>query len=78
MIEGFIRKPTGIEAFFIDLDAGGCNMTFHFYLKLDKKPDPERLKAAMKQILSTHQGINMKFYKDAWYASSYSHECPII
>ena len=78
MTEGFIRKPTGIEAFFIDLDAGGCNMTFHFYLKLDKKPDPERLKAAMKQILSTHQGINMKFYKDAWYASSYSHECPIV
>ena len=61
MCQSFIRKPAGLESFFIDLDAGGCNMTFHFYLKLDKKPDIDRLRNTFNRILSEHKGMDMKF-----------------
>ena len=78
MGNGFIRKPSGLEAFFIDLDAGGCNMTFHFYLELDRKPNVERLREAMRRMVSTRKGINMRLYRNAWYVSSYEHTCPIV
>ena len=78
MENGFVRKPSGLEAFFVDLDAGGCNMTIHFYLQLDRKPDVDRLRKTMQQILSTHFGADMRFYKNAWYTSSYTHNCPVI
>ena len=78
MVEEFVRKPSGIEAFFVDLDAGGCNMTFHFYLELDKEPDVELLNATMRKMLETHKSINMKLYRNLWYSSSYIPECRII
>ena len=77
MEDVFIRKPSGLESFFIDLDAGGCNMTFHFYLELDRKPDLAFLNATMKKMIDTHEGINMRFYRNAWYSSSYVPECRV-
>ena len=74
----FIRKPSGLEAFFIDLDECGCNMTFHFYLELDKKPDLAVLNKAMQQMLKTHSGVNMKLHRNAWYTTSYNPSCKII
>ena len=78
MESGFIRKPSGLEAFFTDLDAGGSNMTIHFYLELTQKPDVEHLREAMRKLLDTHKGANMRFYKNAWYTSSHDCECPVI
>jgi len=78
MDSGFIRKPSGLEAFFTDLDAGGSNMTIHFYLELTQKPDVDRLREAMRKLLGTHTGANMRFYKNAWYAVSHDCECPVI
>ena len=78
MKEGFVRKPSGLEAFFIDLDQCGCNMTFHFYLKLDKRPCHVELNDVMRQMIDTHKGINMKFYRNAWYSSSYIPECRVL
>ena len=53
-------------------------MTFHFYLKLDKKPDIDRLRNTFDRILSEHKGMDMKFYRNAWYVSSCKHDCPVI
>lgn len=78
MDNGFIRKPSGLEAFFTDLDAGGSNMTIHFYLELTQKPDVDRLRESMRKLLGTHTGANMRFYKNAWYAVSHDCECPVI
>ena len=78
MREEFVRKPSGIEAFFIDLDACGCNMTFHFYLEVDKEPNVDLLNTAMQRMLETHYGINMKFYRNAWYSSCYVPKCRVI
>ncbi len=78
MDSGFIRKPSGLEAFFTDLDAGGSNMTIHFYMELTQKPDVFRLREAMRALLSTHTGANMRFYKNAWYTASHDCECPVI
>ena len=77
MQDVFVRKPSGIEAFFIDLDACGCNMTFHFYLRLDKQPNTAVLNAAMRKLLETHGGMNMRFYRNAWYTTSYIPECRV-
>ena len=77
MQDVFVRKPSGIEAFFIDLDACGCNMTMHFYLELDKQPNKALMDATMKKMIETHKGMNMKFYRNAWYSSSYIPECRI-
>lgn len=70
--------PSGLEAFFIDLDAGGCNMTFHFYLELDRKPDVSLLRDAMRHMMSAHEGMNMRYHRHAWYVSSHTHDCPVI
>lgn len=78
MQDVFVRKPSGIEAFFIDLDECGCNMTFHFYLELDQKPDVPMLNDAMRRMLDTHSGINMKLYRNAWYTTSHVPECRVI
>ena len=78
MENGFVRKMSGLEAFFVDLDACGCNMTIHFCLELNRKPNVDRLRMAMKQIMKTHEGINVRFYRNAWYVSSYVHDCPVI
>ena len=78
VVEEFVRKPSGIEAFFIDLDACGCNMTFHFYLELDRKPDTDLINATMRKMLETHKGINMKFYRNSWYTSLYVPKCRVI
>lgn len=78
MQDVYVRRPSGIEAFFIDLDACGCNMTFHFYLELDRKPDLHILNETMRTMLETHSGMNMKFYRDAWYTSSYIPECSVV
>ena len=76
--ENFARKSSGIESFFTDLDACGCNMTIHLYLELDKKPEIPVLNAAMRKVLETHKGINMKLNRKTWYYSSYIPECRII
>ena len=73
----FVRKPSGLEAFYIDLDECGCNMTFHFYLELDKKPDVAAMNHAMRQMLATHSEINVKFYRNAWYTSSHIPTCRV-
>lgn len=75
MEDMFLRKPSGLEAFFIDLDECGCNMTFHFYLELDQKPDVDLLNIAMERVLQTHEGINLKLCRNAWYTSSYIPPC---
>ena len=74
----FVRKPSGIEAFFIDLDECGCNMTFHFFLCLNKKPSLDLLNNALEKVLRTHSRINMKLDHDLWYLSDYIPECSII
>lgn len=71
----FVRKPSGLEAFFIDLDACGCNMTFHYFLKLDRQPDLEQLNDALRQALDTHGGINLKYHKNRWYKAEYTPRC---
>lgn len=75
MDDVFVRKPSGLESFFIDLDECGCNMTFHFNLELDQKPDVDLLNTAMERVLQTHEGINLKLYHNAWYTSSYIPPC---
>lgn len=77
MQDVFVRKPSGIEAFFIDLDACGCNMTFHLYLKVDKQPNVATMNSTMKKMLDTHRGMNMRFYRNAWYTTSYAPECQV-
>ena len=78
MESSFIRKPNGLESFFIDLDAGGSNMTIHFYLELDRKPNVHRLRKAFEQTLRIDKGMDMRFYKNAWYTVTIPHECPVI
>lgn len=74
-MKGFVRKPSGLEAFFIDLDACGCNMTFHYFLKLDRKPCLDQLNEVLQQALETHRGINLKFHKNRWCKSDYTPKC---
>ncbi len=75
MIKGFVRKPSGLESFFIDLDACNCNMTFHYFLKLDREPSLEQLNDVLQKALDTHKGINLKFYKNSWCKSDYTPRC---
>lgn len=77
IINNFVRKPSGMEAFFIDLDKCGCNMTFHFYLKLDRKPSIEELDLAFNKTLETHDGINLMYIKNKWYISDYIPKCEV-
>lgn len=65
-----LRKPSCLESFFIDLDACGCNMTFHYYLQLDCKPSVERLNRTMQTMLTTtHKEMNLKYQDRSWYLS---------
>ncbi len=77
MTDIFVRRPSGMESFFIDLDECGCNMTFHFYLKLNQRPSLKELNFALRSILKTHGGINLKYKKNAWYTSDYLPECTL-
>lgn len=77
MSDVFVRRPSGMESFFIDLDACGCNMTFHFFLKLNKKPSLQEINLAFRRLLKTHGDINLKFKKNAWYQSDYLPECTL-
>lgn len=68
----YLRKPSCLESFFIDLDDCGCNMTFHYYLQLDCKPDLQLLDQTMQSMLTTtHTGINLKYQNNSWYLSDY-------
>ncbi len=78
MNEGFVRRPSGLESFFIDLDTCGCNMTFHYFLKLNKKPSLKKLDAAMAHAVQTHDGINLRFVKNLWRKSDYLPSCSIV
>ena len=77
MTEEFIRKPSGIEAFFIDLDECGCNMTFHFYLKLDKQPSCEEINDALDRALETHGNMNLMYKDGKWFKSDYIPRCTV-
>ena len=77
VLETFFRKPSGLEAFFIDLDECGCNMTFHFYLKLNKEPSVEEINIALRRVLETHSGLNLKYVNDEWHKSDYIPECDV-
>ena len=74
---GYLRKPSAIEAFFIDLEECGCNMTFHYYLKLDCQPDVDVLNTAFIETLESHSGINLVFRNEAWYKSDSVPECEV-
>lgn len=78
MTEGFVRKPSGLESFLNDLDVCGCNMTFHYFLKLNRKPSLKKLNEAMSQAVETHAGINIRFVKNVWRKSDYLPVCSII
>lgn len=75
MESSFIRKTSGAESFFIDLEECNCNMTFHYYLKLDRQPDLSELNATFAKVLATHSGINLRYRNDAWYKSDFIPEC---
>ena len=75
MTKGIVRKPSGLEAFFIDLDACGCNMTFHYFLKLDREPCLDQMNVVLQKALETHKGINLKFAKNRWCKSDYTPQC---
>ncbi len=77
MNDVFVRKLSGLEAFFVDLDACGSNMTFHFYLKLDKEPSLDELNRAWHRLLETHGEINLKYKNDKWYKSDCIPECTL-
>ena len=77
MQTAYLRKPSGLEAFFIDLDECGCNMTFHFYLKLDRQPALSDLNSALREVLEAHSGINLVFKNEAWYKADTIPECTI-
>ncbi len=72
-----IRKPSCLECFYMDFNDCGFNMSFHYYLKLDKKPSLEELNKALEKSLETHCGINLKFKKKAWYCSDFIAPCVI-
>ena len=64
-MDTFVRKPSCLESFFIDLDDCGCNMTFHYYLQLDRKPSIELLDRTLRIMLTTtHKGINLQYHDD--------------
>lgn len=73
----FFRRLSGLEAFFIDLDECGCNMTFHFYLKLDKEPSVNEINRALKRVIETHRGLNLMYQNDRWYLSDFIPECEV-
>ena len=77
MHDVFVRKLSGLEAFFVDLDACGSNMTFHFYLKLDKEPSIGEINDAWHRLLETHSEINLKYKNDKWYKSEYIPDCTV-
>lgn len=77
MEQGFIRKPSGLESFFIDLDDCGCNMTIHYFLKVSRQPSLPLLNQAMQKSLETHNGMNLRYYKKAWYSSEELPECQV-
>ena len=67
-----LRKPSSLESFYIDLDACGCNMTFHYFLQLDRKPSLRLLNQTLRKLLTTtHREINLKFRELAWHLSDY-------
>lgn len=71
-MDTFVRKPSSLESFFIDLDDCGCNMTFHYYLQLDQKPSLELLDRTLRSMLTTtHQGINLKYLNQSWYLADH-------
>ena len=53
-------------------------MTIHFYLELDCKPNVHRLRKALEQTLRIDKGMDMRFYKNAWYTVTVPHECTVI
>ncbi len=75
----FVRKPSCLESFFIDLDECGCNMTFHYYLQLDCRPSLELLNHTMRTMLTTtHKGMNLKYQDHLWhYADRIPQACVI-
>lgn len=73
----FIRKPSCLESFYMDFNDCGFNMSFHYYLKLDKKPSLEEINEAFEKSLVSHCGINLKFKKKAWYCSDRIQPCTI-
>ena len=72
-----IRKPKGLESFFIDLAYGGCDMTIRVYLRLNKKPSQEKINKAVNTVLKSHIGTNLKYKRNAWYSAEYTHKCRV-
>jgi len=67
-----LRKPSSLESFYIDLDTCGCNMTFHYFLQLDRRPSLRLLNRTLRKLLTTtHREINLKFRELAWHLSDY-------
>ena len=75
MTEGFVRRPTCIEALYMDIDDCGYNMTFCYLLKLDKEPLPSELDKAFKQTVAARSGINLKYRNYMWFKSDFLPEC---
>ena len=78
MDELFVRKPSCLECFYMDFNDCGYNMTFHYFLKLDRMPDLAILNETLKKTLITHSGINLKFKNKAWYTSLSLPECKVV
>ena len=78
MEDQFLRKPSCLESFFMDLDDCGCNMTFHYFLQLGQKPDTAVLNQALSAMLDTHLGMNLRYFKRGWYISRELDPCQIV
>ena len=71
----FVRRRSCIEALFTDFHDTGLNMTFRYYLRLDRMPQVSILEQMLGDALVAHPDVNLRLHKGAWYRSDFLPPC---
>lgn len=67
----YVRRLSSGELLFADLDHCGINMTFHYFLRLDRMPDQALVEKAYADTVALHPGMNLRLKGRRW---ALSHE----